>query len=307
MVRVGLLAEGGMMPLPDRFLSAALINFYGSSVLIDCGEGTQIQLKKMKWGIKNIDVICLTHYHADHVAGLPGLLSTISNSGRTEDLVIIGPEGIEKIVGGLNVIVPELAYNLKLVECGKTGLDNFKYKGYSINSILLDHGIECYGYSVEIKRKRKFSRKKAEKNNVPKKFWSKLQKGETVDDENQLYTPEDVLGQNRKGIKISYCTDTRVTDEMVEFVKESDIFIGEGMYGDDAFLEKAIDNKHMLFSECAELANKARVKELWLTHFSPSMVAPEEFIDNALDKFENTRIGHELMQKEINFSDLDKL
>ncbi|WP_461206274.1 ribonuclease Z [Clostridium sp. DL1XJH146] len=307
MVRVGLLGEGGMMPLPDRFLSAALINFYGSSILIDCGEGTQIQLKKMKWGIKNIDVICLTHYHADHVAGLPGLLSTISNSGRTEELLIIGPQGIKEVVAGLTVIVPELAFELKLVECGKTGLNNFRYKGYSINSILLNHGIECYGYSIEINRKRKFSAKKAEKNNVPKKFWSKLQKGEIIADGKRLYIPDDVLGQNRKGIKISYCTDTRPTDEMVEFVKDSDLFIGEGMYGDDAFLDKAIANKHMLFSECAELANKACVKELWLTHFSPSMVEPEEFLHNALDKFKNTCIGYALIQKEINFSNLDKL
>ena len=276
MVRVCLLAPGGMMPLPERFLSSAIISCNGSNLLIDCGEGTQIQLKKLKWGLKKIDGILLTHFHADHVAGLPGLLSTIANSGREEPITIIGPKGLKDVVKGLTVIVPEITFDLNLVTIEEDKLCDFKLKDYIINATKGQHGIDCYGYSVEYKRKRKFSRERALKNNVPKTMWNKLQKGNAIKTKKNFYTPEMVLGDERKGIKISYCTDTRPTTALVKLIKNSDLFIGEGMYGEDDLIEKAIEYKHMLFSECAKMAKEANVNELWLTHFSPSLLKPED-------------------------------
>lgn len=303
MLRVCLLAPGGMMPLPDRFLSSAMISCNGSNLLVDCGEGTQILLKKLKWGLKRIDGILITHYHADHVAGLPGLLSTISNSGRKEPITIIGPEGLEEVIRGLTIIVPDIAFELNLVTMGEKGLKDFRLNNYRINSVKADHWVDCYSYSIEFKRKRRFSIENAKKNNVPRTMWNNLQKGNIVRTKKKIYTPDMVLGDERKGIKISYCTDTRPNSSIVKLLKDSDLFIGEGMYGDDSFLEKAKTNKHMLFSECAKLASEGNVKELWLTHFSPALIKPEDYLEVAKKYFENTQIGKELMSKEINFEE----
>ena len=301
MLKVCLLATGGMMPLPDRYLTSLVTNYSGSIILIDCGEGTQILLKKLKWGFKGIDVICITHYHADHVAGLPGLLSTIGNSGRTEPITIIGPEGLREVVNGLTVIVPSLPFELNLIEINQGDIKEYKYKDYVISYIPVEHGIPCMAYSIEAKRSKKFNREKAEALGVPKILWNKLQKEEVVQYDNKIFTPEMVLGEARKGIKISYCTDSRPISGLIEFIRESDLFIGEGMYGDDSYLEKAKLNGHMLFSECASLAKEGSVKELWLTHFSPLLYNPEEFLHNATNIFENTKLGQELLSKELIF------
>lgn len=301
MVKVSLLGNGGMMPLPNRYLSSLIVNCRGSMLLIDCGEGTQVQLKKLKWGLKAIDVICITHFHADHVAGLPGLLSTIGNSNRTEPLTIIGPRGLEKVVEGLTVITPELPYELNLIELKEEGLMDFKYKDYLLNAITVEHSIDCMAYSIDIIRNRKFDKSKAEENNIPKIFWNRLQKGERVIEKDIIYTPDMVLGEERKGMKISFCTDSRPTSKLINFVRDSDLFICEGMYGDDSYLKKAQENKHMVFSECAYLAKEGNVKELWLTHFSPLLQNPEEFLDLTRIVFENTKIGEELMVRELVF------
>ncbi|MCY6370775.1 ribonuclease Z [Clostridium ganghwense] len=301
MIRVCLLASGGMMPMPNRYLSSMLVSCKGSLLLVDCGEGTQILLKKLKWGIKAIDVICITHYHADHTAGLPGLLSTIGNSGRTEPITIIGPKGLKEIIKGLTVITPELPFKLNLIEVSDEGLKDYKDKEYYIGAVPVEHSLECMAYSIEVKRNRKFDKNKAESKNIPREFWRILQKGETVQCEDKMFTPEMILGKERKGIKVSYCTDTRPVDKLIDFIRQSDLFIGEGMYGDDDYLEKAKENYHMLFSECAYLAKEADVKELWLTHFSPSIKDPEEFLYKAEEIFPNSKIGEELMIKELNF------
>ncbi|QGU95677.1 ribonuclease Z [Clostridium bovifaecis] len=301
MLKVCLLAPGGMMPLPNRYLTSLIINCKGSMILIDCGEGTQIQLKKLKWGLKAIDIICITHFHADHIAGLPGLLSTIGNSNRTDPLTIIGPKGLKEIVKGLTVITPILPYELSLIEMGEDGLKNFKFKDYLINAIPVEHSIECAAYGIEVMRGRKFNKLKAEDNNIPKVFWNKLQKGEIIKEGSMTFTPDMVLDEERKGIKLCYCTDSRPTLELLNFLKDSDLFIGEGMYGDDTYLDKAKENKHMLFSECAYLAKEAKVKELWITHFSPLLQNPEEFLEQTKEIFRNTKLGEELMVKELIF------
>lgn len=301
MLKVCLLSAGGMMPLPERYLTSLVISYRGSMILIDCGEGTQILLKKLKWGFKAIDVICFTHYHADHVAGLPGLLSTIGNSGRTEAITLIGPEGLKEVVQGLTVIVPNLTFGLNLIEIREEYIKEYIYKDYVISSIPVEHGIQCIAYSIEAKRTKKFNREKAEALGVPKILWNKLQKEELVKHGNKVFTPEMVLGEERKGIKISYCTDSRPILKLIEFIKKSDLFVGEGMYGDDSYIEKAQANGHMLFSECANLAKEGNVKELWLTHFSPLLHNPEEFLQNATNIFENTKLGGELLSKEFTF------
>lgn len=301
MVDISLLGCGGGMPVPNRFLSSTLINYMGRKILIDCGEGTQVSMKILGTGFKAIDIICITHGHGDHIVGLPGLLATIGNSGRVDPLTIIGPVGIEDIIKGLRVIVPYLPYEIKIIENPREPVNIIE--NIVISTLELDHSAPCLGYSFYIKRKPRFDLEAAMTNNVPKILWNKLQKGENIIHEGREYEPNMVLGKERRGIKFSLITDTRPMDEITDFIKESDLFICEGTYGEDRDIEKAIKNKHMTFSEAAELARKGKVKELLLTHFSPAMNNPQEFIENARRIFENTILGEDRITKTLAFID----
>lgn len=301
MIDVALLGCGGGMPMPNRNLSSILLNYRGRKILVDCGEGTQISMRMVGWGFKTIDIICITHIHGDHIVGLPGLLSTIGNSGRTEPLTIIGPEGIENTVNSLRVICSYLPYDIKIIEnpYNSVELDNF----ISISTLNLDHSAPCLGYSFYIKRAPRFSVEKALENNVPKDLWNVLQKGNEIEFEGKIFSPFMVLGSDRKGIKLSIITDTRPIDEIINFVRDSYLFICEGTYGDDNDIEKAIKNKHMTFREAANLAKSAEVGELLLTHFSPAMEEPSRYLDNAKDIFKKIVIGEDRLIKTISFRD----
>lgn len=303
MLDLCLLGTGGMMPLPNRWLASLLIRYNGKMVLIDCGEGTQISLKNSGWGFKAIDAIYFTHYHADHIAGLPGLLLTIGNAGRLEPLTLMGPPGINEVISGLTVISPQLPYDLRLVEFSDHEPSGTCINDIVISSIPVDHTLTCLAYSIEIKRKGKFDVERAKKHNIPVKYWNTLQKGEILTFDDRIINPEMVLGEPRLGLKVCYCTDTRPTGDLIEFIKGSDIFICEGMYGEDDKFQKAFEKKHMLFSEAANLALKGNVKEMWLTHYSPSIPNPEEYLDNATKIFQNTFAGKDLMVRALNFKD----
>ncbi|WP_251859752.1 ribonuclease Z [Clostridium sp. Marseille-Q2269] len=170
-----------------------------------------------------------------------------------------------------------------------------------ISTLELEHSCPCIGYSFYINRKAKFNLEKAEKNNVPKFLWSKLQKGENLIYEGVKYTSDMVMGRNRRGIKLSYITDTRPVESIINFIEDSDLFICEGTYGHNEDLHKAIKNKHMTFIESADLAVRAGVKELILTHFSPALMDPENFKENAINIFPNTIIGKDRFMKTLSF------
>lgn len=290
MLDVCLLGTGGMMPLPRRWLTALMTRYNGSSLLIDCGEGTQVAIKEKGWSFKPIDIICFTHYHGDHISGLPGLLLTMGNAERTEPLTMIGPKGLERVVNALRVIAPELPFEIKFIEIREPEED-FEINGYHIKAFRVNHNVICYGYTIEIPRQGKFSVDRAKEYDIPQKFWNPLQKGEIVEGEDCTYYPHMVLGEARKGIKVTYTTDTRPTESIERNAMHSDLFICEGMYGEPDKDAKAREYKHMTFREAAVLASKAEVKELWLTHFSPSLVHPEEFIGSIQGIFHNVYPG----------------
>ena len=302
MLDVCLLGCGGMMPLPNRWLTALMTRFNGSSLLIDCGEGTQVAIKEKGWSFKPIDVICFTHYHGDHISGLPGLLLTMGNADRTEPLTLIGPKGLERVVNALRVIAPELPFELKFIEVTQPE-ETFELNGYRLKAFRVNHNVICYGYTIEVDRAGKFDLARALEQNIPKEYWKHLQKGETIEADEKTYTPDMVLGAPRKGIKLTYCTDTRPTNSIRENAKRSDLFICEGMYGETEKDAKAVEYKHMTFYEAANLAKEADVEELWLTHYSPSLVRPEEYLQAVRNVFSNTHAGKDGKSVELTFSE----
>ena len=300
MLDVCLLGCGGMMPLPYRWLTSLMTRYNGSSLLIDCGEGTQIAIKEKGWSPKPIDVICFTHYHGDHISGLPGLLLTMGNAERKEPLTMIGPKGLERVVNSLRVIAPELPFPIHYVEI-EGASQVFEMNGYRLKAFRVNHNVLCYGYTLEIDRAGKFDPQRALEQEIPQKWWKHLQKGETVDEEGRIFTPEMVLGPPRKGIKLTYTTDTRPTQSIRENAKDSDLFICEGMYGEKERQAKAVEYKHMTFYEAASLAKEAQVREMWLTHYSPSQTRPEEYMDEVRRIFPAAKAGKDGMTAELSF------
>ncbi len=302
MLDVCLLGTGGMMPLPYRWLTALMVRYNGSSVLIDCGEGTQIAIKEKGWSFKPIDVICFTHYHGDHISGLPGLLLTMGNADRTEPLTMIGPKGLERVVNSLRVIAPELPFSIKYIEITEAE-QTFEMNGYRLRAFRVNHNVTCYGYTMEIDRAGRFDVERANAAGIPQKFWGILQRGEQVEFEGAVYTPDMVLGPARKGIKLTYCTDTRPTESIKKNAAGSDLFICEGMYGEKDKLKKAREYKHMTFYEAAQIAKEAAVKEMWLTHYSPSLTRPEEYMDEVRAIFPGAVAAKDKRSVELVFSD----
>jgi len=344
---VCLLGTGGMMPLPNRWLASMLLRCNGRMILVDCGEGTQIPMKMAGWGFKAIDAIFFTHYHADHVSGLPGLLLTISNSGKDSPLDLIGPQGLRRVVEGLLTICPALPFDVRLFElphrapkaAAATGANGGGreagggardagggppeagggaqeaeaprplapielFGNLSFSYVPADHSMPCLSYAFELRRQGMFDAERAKAEGIPLPFWRRLQNGETIAGEDgRVFTPDMVLGPERRGIKLAYCTDSRPTPLMPRLFEGADLLVCEGLYGDDAEQANAASKKHMVYREAAELARAAGVGELWLTHFSPAMPNPGEHIDCARRVFPNSRPGKDLLSKTLSFID----
>lgn len=302
MLDVCLLGTGGMMPLPHRALTALMMRYNGSSLLIDCGEGTQVSIREQGWSFHPIDVICITHFHGDHVSGLPGLLLSMGNAERTKPLTIIGPKGLKRVIQSLLVIAPGLPFPIDFVEI-ENDFQEFSYHEYQISAFKINHNVVCYGYKVEIRRSGRFDAEKAKANHVPMKAWSPLQKQESVTVDGVTYTSDQVLGPARKGLKVTYCTDSRPTESIVEHARGADLFICEGMYGEKEKAASAREKKHMTFYEAAELAAKAEAAELWLTHYSPSLVRPETYMKDVRKIFPRAFPGKDRMFRSLNFDE----
>ena len=302
MLDLCLLGTGGMMPLPYRWLTSLMLRYNGSSLLIDCGEGTQISIREKGWSFRPLDVICITHFHGDHISGLPGILLAMANSDRTEPLLMIGPKGLPRVVNSLRVIAPELPFKIEFIELTENE-QHIEVCSYHIDAFKVNHKITCYGYSISIPRAGLFDVEKAKANDVPLKLWNRLQKGESIELDGRVYEPSLVLGEPRKGLKVTYTTDTRPTDSIRKNAKNSDIFICEGMYGEQGDINNAVKYKHMTFEEAAGLARDAEVRELWLTHYSPAINHPEIFMENVRKIFANAHAAKDRRSAELNFEE----
>lgn len=210
--------------------------------------------------------------------------------------------GLERVVSCLRVIAPELPFPIIYQEI-QGAEQTFELNGYRLKAFRVNHNVLCYGYTIEIDRAGKFDVERARANEIPQKYWSRLQNGETVESEMGILTPDMVLGPQRKGIKLTYTTDTRPTDSIRENAKDSDLFICEGMYGEKEKAAKAVEYKHMTFYEAAELAKEANVGEMWLTHYSPSLTKPEHYMNDVKKIFPRAKAGKDGMSVDLMFED----
>lgn len=296
MLDVCLPGTGGTVPQLDRFLSCCYLRYNGVGLLIDCGEGTQLAIKKAGFSLGKIGTILLTHFHADHCSGLPGLLLSMGNEGHTEPLLICGPKGVDEIVKSLTSIAPELPFRIKTEVL--SDFSTVERHGFSITAFEVHHSSLCLGYDVRINRAGKFDREKAERNGVPMKYWSKLQKGESVDG----FTPDMVLGQSRRGIHVTFATDTRPTDIIATMAYDADLLICEGMFEREKN-DRARESCHMTMYDAANLAKESECSELWLTHYSPALPDPSVCFHEATRIFPHTVLSHDGLTKTIRFAD----
>jgi ribonuclease Z len=297
MLDVALVGTGGMMPLPSRWLSSVLVRYGPHLVLFDCGEGTQISLRSIGWGIKNIDLVLISHVHGDHTTGLPGLLLTQGNSGRTQPLQLVGPAGLRSVVEGLLTVAPHLpfAVNCRELEPG----EHVTLGELVVTCESAEHHVPCLAYRLDLPRSRRFLPEQARALGVPVEDWKRLQRGEQVN----AVSPEDVLGPERPGLSIGLVTDTRPTEALARLVADVDLLVCEATYGSDDDQPRAAERKHMTFREAACMARTARARRLLLTHFSPALVDPETFADNAREVFSNAIVGHDHLTLSLRFAE----
>ena len=306
MVDVCLLGTGGMTPMPHRWLTSLMLRSEGSNILIDCGEGTQIALKEVGWSPKSIDIMCFTHFHADHISGLPGMLLNMSNAERTEPVIMVGPKGLFNVVKSLRCIAPELGFELRFIELDQN-TEEYKLGPYILKAFKVKHNVPCYGYTAIVPRKGKFDPEAAKAAGIPLSAWGRLQKGETVidADSGRTFKPEMVMGAERRGIKVTYTTDSRPCSNIVNAAADADIFICEGMYGESDCDDKARAYRHCTMREAALMASEASPapRELWYTHYSPSMINPRQYIDEMRNIFPAAKCGKDGMITELNYDD----
>uniref|UniRef100_A0A7C3I4C7 Ribonuclease Z n=1 Tax=Gracilinema caldarium TaxID=215591 RepID=A0A7C3I4C7_9SPIR len=267
-----ILGTGGMMPLPNRFLTSVLLRREGELFLFDSGEGTQVSLRKLNLRWKKISAIFISHTHADHVTGLPGILMLSSQVDRDDPLTIIGPPKIaEYIESSRRVLDMYINYEIVVKEITEPGIV-YEGENFHIRAFPLRHTKPCVGYVFEEdERPGAFHPEKAEALKVPRgPLWSKLQNGEPVlSSDGLMVYPEQVLGEKRKGRKFSYVTDTLAFPEIALEVANSDLFVCEGMFERD-LLESAKEKKHMTAEQAAQIALQAGgIKKLALIHYSP--------------------------------------
>lgn len=297
MLDVTLCGTGGTTPRIDRHLSSAYLRFDGNGLLIDCGEGTQIAIKKAGMSVGRIGCILLTHFHGDHVAGLPGLLLTMGNEGRREKVTIAGPRGVGEIVKALTVCAQELPFSVECVPL--TDFDSLTYKDFSITAFEVHHTCTCLGYDIRVSRAGRFDPEKAKANGVPLPLWKTLQKGVAVDG----FTPDMVMGESRRGLHVTYATDTRPTDMIATMATDADLLITEAMFGEEKKENRAKETCHMTLPEACRIAKEAMPHRLWLTHYSPSMPEPEQYKDVLEKLYPGAKLGYDGMTETLRFAE----
>ena len=274
------------MPVPGRALAAAAVSCQGRTILFDCGEGTQLALRRHHVSAARIDFIALTHYHGDHIFGLPGLLQTIGCLGRERPLYLAGPEGLVQAMTPILQLAGPMPCEIRGLDLSKgdAALSELA-EGWPVGAVLSAiptvHRVSSQGYQLALRRAGKFLPEKAKALGVPVQDWSRLQKGETVSG----ITPDRVLGPARTGLSVVFSGDTRPCEAVEQAAKDADLLIHEATYADEADREAAERWGHSTFAGAAALAQRAGAKRLWLTHFSQTIADPEAALPAAQAQF----------------------
>ncbi|MBV9454116.1 MAG: ribonuclease Z [Rubrobacter sp.] len=310
MIDVCLLGTGGTIPLPRRRLSATLVRVGGDLVLLDCGEGTQVALRERGWGLRRLRPILITHTHADHVLGLPGLLLSLGFSGRgsEEPLTIYGPPPLEKVLGGLLVVESRLPYPLRIVTLSTSKVFPLEGTGgIEASCTGVEHDVPCLAYSLSVPRAPRFNAERAHALGLPVTQWGQLQSGQSVQFAGRTIEPGEVLGPNRRGLRLVLVTDATLTPSIVEFVRAggegADLLIAEGMYGSEEDKPTRWESLHMTFAEAATLARDGDARRLWLTHYGPSLDDPSAHLGQATTVFPATVLGQDGMTQTLGFDE----
>lgn len=306
MIDVTLLGTSALLPLPDRALTAAVIECAGHSVLLDCGEGTQTAARRAGISLMKTDVIALTHYHGDHIFGLPGLLQTLFCMGRTQPLYITGPAGLCEAMSPILTLAGHLPYEIRLMETPAEGISLRELcggwpHGAALASFQTAHRVASQGYVFTLNRSGRFIPQKAMALGIPVDRWGLLQKGQNVEWNGRMIDPTEVLGEPRKGLKVVFSGDTSACNSLKEAANHADLLIAEATYAEDTQRELAEERGHMVFSQAAALAGASQVRTLWLTHYSQIIEDPEAFLPNARHIFENTCCGYDGMRTILRF------
>ena len=307
MIDFTLLGAAALLPLPERALTAGFLRYQGVSVLMDCGEGTQTAARRAGVNGIGVDVIALTHYHGDHIFGLPGLLQTMLSMGRTEPLWILGPEGLERELRPILTLAGPLPFEVKLREMGKgegLSLDQLHPLWPSearLTAIPTRHRVPSRAYVFSVRRAGRFLPEKAEALGLPKPLWGRLQKGERVLLDGREILPEAVTGPERRGLKLVFTGDTSPCPALTEGAEDADLLVSEATYGDDQDEGLARERGHMTFAQAGRLARDAGVRRLWLCHFSQKLKDPEDYLPAAQQFFPDALCGTDGMSISLRF------
>ena len=306
MIDITLLGTSALMPLPNRALTSAFLSCEGHSILFDCGEGTQTAARKAGISLMKTDIFAITHYHGDHIFGLPGLLQTMTSMSRTDKLYITGPEGLNDSLEPILKLAGGLSFETELIEIPDEGImlaeliHGWPHES-KLSAFMTEHRIISQGYCFELGRAGKFMPERAKELNIPVNLWSILQKGQSVVVNENMIMPEQVLGERRKGLKFIFTGDTAECDNLTDAARDADLMICDATYGENEQSELAKAHGHMNFSQAAETAKKAGVKQLWLSHYSPMIDDPLQYLPDALNIFADTLCGHDGMKITLKF------
>jgi ribonuclease Z len=300
MLKIIFLGTGGSVPSPGRGMPAVMVQREGERFLFDCGEGTQRQMMRARSGFMDVSAIYLTHFHADHTLGIPGLLQTMSFQGRTEPIQIYGPAYVEEFCGLLN----RLGYlNLAFPVAARPVApgDVIGFRDYDIEVFRTFHSVQSLGYVLrEHPRPGRFNRARALELGVPEgPLFGRLHRGEAVVVDGREIRSEDVVGPPRPGRTIVYTGDTVPSEAFLPYLRDADVWISESTFGDD-MADKAEETQHSTAGGVAKLAAEAGVKMLALTHLSSRYstdAAP--LLEDAKRHFGNVVVADDLMEIEL--------
>ena len=289
-MQLTLLGTGGTQPLPDRALASLAVTVQGHTLLLDCGEGTQVSLRKYGVSSYRIDAVLLTHYHGDHILGLPGLLQTLASLNRTAPLTIYGPPGQESIAAAIMALAGPLPYPV----AWKIAEGTCKEAGLTVTPFPLKHRVPCCGYRLHLPRAGRFSPEQARALGVPVKQWKTLQHGESITlDGGRVIQPEAVLGPARQGLSFVFSGDTAPCPALEKAAAGADLLLCDSTYALPEQAAQAKQYGHSTFGQSAALAAKAGAKRLWLVHYSPMITDPEEELAQAQSLFPAAECGYD--------------